>query len=253
MCPPRCDCSCGRCAGASSLPLNSSGERTSTRFFLPIASTTSSRNARMEVSWSLACVRRLVAGHRVLRQLAAVQFPLLAAAVEQLDLVVAVELEVPVRVRREPVVVAAVEHDGVVVADALLGQQLFELLLVDEVAADLVLQVGLPVELDGAGDMAAVVGGGVLVDLDEDHARGVQVFFGPIGRDEHVSAAHGGSLLGYRGGQQRRHMRARRIAGGRARSGATETAAHTAQVDRAAAIERDAHTDTLTARGNRSP
>ncbi len=52
--PGRWDCSCGRCAGASSLPLNSSGERTSTRFLVPIASTTSSRKARMAVSCGLA-------------------------------------------------------------------------------------------------------------------------------------------------------------------------------------------------------
>jgi hypothetical protein len=52
----------------------------------------------------------------------------------------------------------------VVVTDALVRQQLRELLRVDEVALDLVLQVGLPVQLDGAGDVAAVVGGGVLVD-----------------------------------------------------------------------------------------
>ena len=105
-------------------------------------------------------------------QLAGVELPLLAAAVEQLDVLVAVELEVPVGVGGEPVVVAAVEHDGVVVGDAALGQQRLELLLVDEVAADLVLEVGGPVELDGALDVALVVGGGVLVDLDEDDAFG---------------------------------------------------------------------------------
>src|SRR4051812_16717735 len=52
--PARCDCSCGRCAGASSLPLNSSGDRTSTRFFTPIDATTSSRNARMSLFGSFA-------------------------------------------------------------------------------------------------------------------------------------------------------------------------------------------------------
>src|SRR5487761_302314 len=51
-CPGRCADSCGRCAGASSLPLNSSGDRTSIRFLLPIAATTSSRIARIEVSTS---------------------------------------------------------------------------------------------------------------------------------------------------------------------------------------------------------
>src|SRR4051812_46066776 len=54
MWPARCDCSCGRCAGASRRPANSSGLRTSTRFFTPIAWTTSSRNARMLRSGALA-------------------------------------------------------------------------------------------------------------------------------------------------------------------------------------------------------
>jgi hypothetical protein len=128
---------------------------------------------------------------------------------------VAVQLEVPVRVGREPVVVAAVQDDGVVVADALLGQQRLELLLVDEVATDLVLQFGLPVELDGAADVAAVVGRGVLVDLDEDDARGVQVLLGPVGRDEHVCTAHGVLLNGLG-----RCTCGSGMTGGRARGGA---------------------------------
>ena len=71
------------------------------------------------MSWSLALY--VVAGRSatVVDQLAGVELPLLAAAVEQLDVVVAVELEVPVGVGGEPVVVAAVEDDGVVVGDAL--------------------------------------------------------------------------------------------------------------------------------------
>src|SRR5207248_11308176 len=102
-----------------------------------------------------------------------------------------VELEVPVGVGGEPVVVAAVEHDGVVVADAAGGQERLELLLVDEVPANRVLQVLLPVQLHGAGKVAAVVGGGVLVDLDEDHAGPVEVLFGPVGRHEYRVATHG--------------------------------------------------------------
>ena len=54
MWPARCACSCGRWAGASSRPAYSSGERTSTRFFAPIAATTSSRKARIDRSCSCA-------------------------------------------------------------------------------------------------------------------------------------------------------------------------------------------------------
>ncbi len=67
--------------------------------------------------------------------------------------------------------------------------------LVDEVAADLVLEVGRPVELDGALDVALVVGRGVLVDLDEDDLRVVEVVLDPLGGDERVLAAHVSTFL----------------------------------------------------------
>ena len=127
-------------------------------------------------------VRRLLAGGQLVGQLAGVELPLLAAAVEELDVLVAVELEVPVGVGGEPVVVAAVEDHGVVVADAPLGQQRLELRLVDEVAADLVLEVGGPVELDGALDVALVVRRGVLVDLDRGRRRRCRGCPRPTGR-----------------------------------------------------------------------
>ena len=158
---------------------------------MPIAATTSSRKARIEGSCSCAVYDVVARVGQLVGQLAGVELPLLAAAVEELDVLVAVELEVPVGVGGEPVVVAAVEHDGVVVGDAALGEQRLELLLVDEVAADLVLEVGGPVELDGSPDVALVVGGGVLVDLDEDDAVGVEVVLDPLGGDERVLAAHG--------------------------------------------------------------
>ena len=144
----------------------------------------------MLVSWSFAVYDVSARVGQVGDQLAGVELPLLAATVEQLDVVVAVELEVPVGVGGEPVVVAAVEHHGVVVGDALGAQQRLELLLVDEVAAHLVLEVGRPVELDGSLDVALVVGRGVLVDLDEDDLVVVEVVLDPLGGDERVLAAH---------------------------------------------------------------
>ena len=71
------------------------------------------------------------------------------------------------------------------------GQQFLEAGPVDEVAADGVLQLGLPVDLHGARDVPGVVGGGVLVDLDEDQAGGGQVLLCPFGGDEGILAAHG--------------------------------------------------------------
>ena len=48
-----------------------------------------------------------------------------------------------------------------------LAQQLLEVGLADDVAADLVLELAGPVEADRAGDVPFVVGVGVDVDLDE--------------------------------------------------------------------------------------
>jgi hypothetical protein len=104
---------------------------------------------------------------------------------------VAVQLEVPVGVGGEPVVVAAVEDHGVVVADALVGQELLEALLVDEVTADRVLKVLGPVDPDGVADVVLLVGGRVLVHLDDRDGRVVQVLLEPIGVDQDVAAAHG--------------------------------------------------------------
>src|SRR6476469_3738438 len=108
----------------------------------------------------------------LLGQLPSVELPLLATAVEQLHVLVPVQLEIPVRVRREPVVVTAIEHHGVVVADTAFAEQLLELFFADEVPADLVLQVGLPVQLHGTGDVTTVIRRSVFVDLDEDHSGG---------------------------------------------------------------------------------
>src|SRR6476659_7739447 len=127
------------------------------------------------------CVDRLVAertdrgvliGRGVRGRRPSVELPLLATAVEQLHVLVPLQLEIPVRVRREPVVVAAIKHHGVVVADTAFAEQLLELFLADEVPANLVLQVGLPVQLHRTGDVTTVICRSVFVDLDEDHSGG---------------------------------------------------------------------------------
>ena len=85
-----------------------------------------------------------------------------------------------------------------------------EVLLADDVAADLVLELRLPVEADGAGDVAGVVGLRVHVDLDEPDAGLAQVLLDPVGVDEDfgmcvvaimnlLSAASGGGAFGQLG------------------------------------------------------
>ncbi len=160
MWPPRWLCSCGRCAGASSRPAYSSGDADVDEVLdAPIAATTSSRKARM----LRVLLLRRVGGRRavddVVGQLAAVELPLLAAAVEQPDVLVAVELEVPVGVRGEPVVVAAVEHDGVVVGDALLDSSASNCALLTKSRRTWSWRSVVQSSLHGALDVALVVGG----------------------------------------------------------------------------------------------
>ena len=95
---------------------------------------------------------QLVAGRvvrrHVGRQRQAVVQPVLATAVEDAHVVVAVQLELPVRPRGEPVVVVAVQDDRRVGADAARRQQLGEVLARGDVAADAVGQLAGPVPAD---------------------------------------------------------------------------------------------------------
>src|SRR5687768_11161108 len=109
----------------------------------------------------LGRVGRGLTARDLIGQLARVELPLLASAVEEPQVLVSVVLEEPIGVGREPVVVAAVEDDGVVVANPALGQQLLQPLLADEVVADAVLEVAVPVDLDRVADVALVVSLGV--------------------------------------------------------------------------------------------
>jgi Predicted hydrolases or acyltransferases (alpha/beta hydrolase superfamily) len=59
-------------------------------------------------------------------------------------------------------------------------------LFAEDVAADLVLELGLPIETDGAGNVAGVIGFGIDVNFDQLDAWCVKILFDPIGRDEDV-------------------------------------------------------------------
>jgi len=117
--------------------------------------------------------------------------PLLAAAVEEADVAVPVELERPVGVGGEPVVVAAVEHDGVVVRDALGREQGGEGVGVDHVASYGMAEVVAPVQPDRAGDVVDGVPGRVLVDLDHDQSGPPELLLEPGAVHEYVGASHG--------------------------------------------------------------
>ena len=169
-------------------PLNSAGLRTST------SASDESPNARQDVVAEGAqrevglgqVVAGLVVGRHVGRQRQVVVEPELAAAVEEAQVGVPVEQQLPVGPGGEPVVVVAVEHDRRVGSDAALREQRAEVLAAGDVAADAVGQLAGPVPAHGARDVALLVGGGVDVDLDEADGRIVEVGFRPVGRDEDV-------------------------------------------------------------------
>ena len=98
----------------------------------------------------------------------------------------AVVLQIPVRVGREPVVAIAVQHDRVVVGDAPRPEERAEVLGPEEAAPHLVLEVVLPVEADGSGDVTLPVERAVLVDLDDADRRVVEMVCHPVGVDQHV-------------------------------------------------------------------
>ncbi len=157
MWPARCACSCGRWAGASSRPRTRPGSGR------PPGSCCRSRRrprrGRRGCSRSASLAVYFVAGRLDASSTSsrASSSHFLRPPSSRRASLVAVQLEVPVRVGREPVVVAPVEDDGVVAADPALGQQRLELLPVDEVASNRVLQVLLPVQLHGTRDVASVV------------------------------------------------------------------------------------------------
>ncbi len=97
-----------------------------------------------------------------------------------------VNLQLPERPRREPIVVVAVQNNGRLVVDAALPEQFFELLHWDDVADERVAELGRPVPAHGAGNVALVVRRRVNVNLDDAHARVVAVLGDPLGRDEDI-------------------------------------------------------------------
>ncbi len=92
--------------------------------------------------------------------------------------------EHPERVCGPPVVLVAVDHDGRVAADSLAADQLGEAGAVDVVADDGVVEVGVPVDLHGALDVAGLVEQHILVRFDDDEAGRSEVFGEPLGGDE---------------------------------------------------------------------
>src|SRR5262249_26091421 len=121
----------------------------------------------------------------VLRQWTPFIDPLLPPTIHNATVLMTVHLEDPERVAGPPVVPVTVEHDGVVVADALTAHEFGERLLINIVAYHLVLQFGVPVYFDGARHMPDIVQEHILIRLNNAHVGVVRMLCDPVGTDEY--------------------------------------------------------------------
>ncbi len=144
------------------------------------------KRADLAVAALLGCVLR----GRVLRhfggQLTALVDPLFAAAIHDLGIGMAKELKNPERIRCPPVVLVTIEHNGGIVADALLAHQRFEPLFVQVIAHQRIVKVAHPVDLNCARNMAQVVQQNIFVAFDQPNVRIVEMLGHPVGLDEHL-------------------------------------------------------------------
>jgi len=85
---------------------------------------------------------------------------------------------------REPIVVVAVDYDRIAWQNAGRAQELLESCFASNIAADLVLELGLPIEPDRPTNVAGVVLLGINVDFDELDSRSAEILLDPIGLHE---------------------------------------------------------------------
>ena len=135
-------------------------------------------------------IARGIIGVRILRlgiarPSPAVELPTFAAAVHDQNFFVAVVFQLPECPRGKPVVVVAVEDDSRLRRDSGFAEQFLEGGRRREIAADGVLQFGLPVPGNGAVHMALIVGGRVNVNFYNADAGVFRVSGNPFGGYEY--------------------------------------------------------------------
>jgi hypothetical protein len=93
---------------------------------------------------------------------------------------VAEQCEHPERIGRPPIAFVAVEHDGAVPGDALSAEQRGEVLRPDVVAHYRVVEIGVPVDCDRAGNVPGAVEQYVFVRLHHDQSRLAEALGQPL-------------------------------------------------------------------------
>ncbi|BDZ38218.1 hypothetical protein GCM10025863_08320 [Microbacterium suwonense] len=106
------------------------------------------------------------------------------------------EREDPEGVRGPPVVLVAVDDDGVIARDSLAAEKLCEARTIDVVAHDRVVQLGVPVHLHGTGDVPGLVEQHVLVGFHDHQARLAEIRGEPFSGDESSGCSVFGEFVG---------------------------------------------------------
>src|SRR5439155_17419561 len=109
--------------------------------------------------------------------------PLLPPTVHNAAVLMTVHLEDPERIASPPVIPVTVEHDHMIVANALATHEFGEGLFIDIVAHHLVLQFVMPVHFHGTRDMSNVIQKHVFVRLHDAYGGIVGVLGDPVGTD----------------------------------------------------------------------
>ena len=120
------------------------------------------------------------------RHFAAVGFPFVAAAVQDLHISVSEQPEGPERVAGPPVRFVAVENTGRFGRNAVATAKFGEFVRRDVVADHRILQIRPPIDVDRAGNVAGVIKQDVFVRFDDADVLVVEVLFEPSGVDQRL-------------------------------------------------------------------
>jgi hypothetical protein len=98
-------------------------------------------------------------------------FPLFAATVHETHILVAINLELPKREGGKPVVVVAVENHGIIVGDPRRAAKLLKLILVGDVAPNVVVELRGPIPSRSVLDVTFFVSAGIYVHFHKTNIR----------------------------------------------------------------------------------
>src|SRR5262245_15699404 len=107
--------------------------------------------------WTAGRIRRRRIVGAFLRQRTPFIDPFLPSTIHNAAILMSIHLEDPERIASPPVIPVTVEHDGMIVPNALATHEFSEGFLIDIVAHHLVLQFVMPVYFHGPRDMSNVI------------------------------------------------------------------------------------------------